>query len=181
MDTIKSINLIRAKTMLSPQMELLTQLLQKVSLWALVALAGTGIVVGGTFYVLRARLNQVISTETQLSQVISQDVAKEGILITLKHQVTLTNSVLKSQKNIAKFLETLGTIVPASQLMGVSLADDNTVVLRIRATSIAQVISIIDALVKQSEGTAVRSPQLVSFSVGDAGIIDVVLLFRMVL
>jgi hypothetical protein len=166
---------------MSPQTEMMTSLLKKISLWALIVLIGSGMVVAGVFYYLQIRRDQVMNTEQQLSQDISQQVTTEGLLMSVKRQVTLINVVLGVQKPVGRLLTILETFISPSQLSSVSLDDQGVVLLTVKTSSITDVVSIVDALTNSSLGNTVRSPQLVSLSVTDSGNIAVVLSFHFLL
>ena len=88
---MKTINLIRAKIAMSPQAEMVTVLFRKLSLWALAILIVSGVLVSGIFYYLQVRRDQLIHTQQQLSQVISQSETKEGLLVSVKQRSALTS------------------------------------------------------------------------------------------
>ena len=73
--------------------------------------------------------------------------------------------------------DTLSTVVTSGQMTAVSLDDHNKVLLTIHAQSITDVISITDTLIKQTTTNLVRSPQLVSLTLGKDGGVNVGLSF----
>jgi hypothetical protein len=174
---MKTINLIRTKTALSPQVEMAAAYLRKLSLWALVILIVSGVVVSGIFYYLRVRQDQLVNTHRQLSESITQNTTKEGLLFTVKQRAALTNKILGIQQPVSKVFDTLSTVNTSGQMTDVSLDDHNTVLLTIHAESITDVVTIADALMGQVKENRVRSPQLVSLSLGKSGGVDVSLSF----
>ena len=174
---MKTINLIRAKIAMSPQVEMVTVLFRKLSLWALAILIVSGVLVSGIFYYLQIRRDQLIHTQQQLSQVISQSETKEGLLVSVKQRSALTSKILGVQHPVGKVFDTLFTVVTSGQMTAVSLDDHNKVLLTIHAQSITDVISITDTLIKQMTTNLVRSPQLVSLTLGKDGGVDVGLSF----
>jgi len=119
----------------------------------------------------------LIHTQQQLSQVISQSTAKEGLLVSVKQRSALTSKILGVQHPVGKVFDTLSTVVTSGQMTAVSLDDHNKVLLTIHAQSITDVISITDTLIKQTTTNFVRSPQLVSLTLGHDGGVDVGLSF----
>lgn len=174
---MKTINLIRAKTAMSSQSGMVMVLFRKLSLWALAILIGSGVLVSGMFYYLQVRHEQLIHTQQQLLEVISQSTAKEGLLVSVKQRSALTNKILGVQHPVGKVFDTVGAIISAGQTSGISFDDRNTVALTIHAQSITDVISITDTLIKQTTANLVKAPQLVSFTLGKDGGVDVGLSF----
>ena len=177
MAPVTTINLIRTKTATSPQLDMVTAQLRKFSLWALVALILSGSIVSAIFYYLRVRSGQLTNAKQQLSQTISQNMTKEGLVVAFKQRVALTNKILGVQKPVGKVFDTLSTFVSVGQVSSVSLDDQNNVVLTIRAQSITDVVSIVDALMSQAATKTVRAPQLVSLALGRSGGVEVTLSF----
>lgn len=177
MEPVKSINLIRTKTTTSPQVEMVTTLFRKLSLWALALLIVSGVLVSGIFFYLQNREQQLVNTQRQLSQSIAQSTTKEGLLVALKHRAALTNKILGVQQPVGKVFDTLSTFVSPGQMTSISIDDHNKVLLGIHAQSITDVISVVDSLIKQMTANHARAPQLVSLSLGRIGDVDVTLSF----
>jgi len=179
MEPVKTINLIRTKTAISPQLEIVTTLFRKLSLWALALLIVSGILVSGIFFYLQIREQQMANTRQQLSQAIAQSTTKEGLLFAVKQRGVLTNKILGVQQPVGKVFDTLSTFSTLGQMTAVSLDDHNKVLLAIHAQSITDVISIVDALIKQTTSNHTRAPQLVSLllSPENKGGVDVILSF----
>jgi len=174
---MKTINLIQTKTPVSPQMEMATVFLRKLSLWVLVIFVVSGTIVGGIFYYLRVRDQNETNVDQQLSQEISQSTIKEGLLLALKQRILLTNKIIAVQKPVNKLFDTVAAFIPLGQVNALSLDDNNTVLLTIHAQSMKDMISPVDALIQQIAARTLRSPQLVSLSFKDDGSIDVTVSF----
>lgn len=177
MEPVKIINLIRTKTAMSPQAGMVAELLRKLSLWSLAILIVSGVVVSGIFYYLRVREEQLANTKRQLSESIAQSTTKEGLLVSVKQHVALMNKILGVQQPVSKVFDTLAAFSTPGQMTAVSLDDHYKVSLMIHAQSITDVVSITDALIKQTTINRVRAPQLVSLSLGKDGGVDVGLSF----
>lgn len=162
---------------MSPQAEIVTVLFRKLSLWALVILIGSGVLVSGMFYYLQVRHGKLVHTQQQLSQVISQSTVKEGLLVSVKQRSALMSKILGVQHPVGKVFDTLPTVITSGQMTAIVLDDHNKVLLTIHTQSITDVISITDTLIKQTTANLVRSPQLVSLSLGQDGGVDVGLSF----
>jgi hypothetical protein len=173
-----TINLIQTKTAISGPMGLVIDLLRKLSLWSLVGIFGIGVIITGVFYYVKIRTDQLVSTQQQLSQVIAQNATKEGLLAAVKHQVTLTSKIMGVQQPVGKLFGTLSTFIPDDRITKMTFGDSNQVVLIFQSPSVTDVISIVDAFVKQSTIQGIRAPQLMSLSIENSGNIDVTLAFN---
>lgn len=178
---MNTINLIRAKTLVSPQMETIIRFFQRLSFYAFVLLIASGIIAGGAWYYFTIQRNQLTKTEQELSLSISQNTVKEGLLLAVKHHVGLANAILNEQTPVGKLFDILGMVISPDQLSTVSIDNHNQVLMTIRVSSINDIIAIVDAVVKQSDAHFLRSPQLMSFSITDAGNLTISLSFIAVL
>jgi hypothetical protein len=170
---MKTINLIPIKPEESPQTGIVTSLLRRLSLWAFMIFIVSGILVGGLYYYTKVRLEQLQSTKQDLSQIVSQSVTKEGLLASLKQRTTLITKILGVQKPVGKILDLIVSFVPPSGISNVSFDDKNNVSVSIHASSINDVLSITDTLIKQTAANRVQAPQLVSFTIGRTGGFDI--------
>ncbi len=177
MESGKIINLIQSKTGVSPQLESLTLVLRKLSLWTLAILVISGIAAAGIFYYMKVRVEQLMEKQQQLVQIITQSTTTEGLLGSVRQRVALTNKIIGVQQPVGKVFDMLSTFVSPDQISGLSLDEKNNVSLMIHAQSIPEVVSITDALVKQTLVNRVRTPQLVFLSFGERGGVEVGLSF----
>jgi hypothetical protein len=173
MDSVNKINLIQNRTEVSPQAGIVTALFRKLSLWALVILIVCGLSVGGFFYFVRIRTEQLAVKKQQFSELITQNTVKEGLLVSLKQRAALTKKVLGVQQHVDIVFDVLTAFVSFDHVTNVSLDDTNTVSVIIHAGSIPDVISMTDAMMKLNATSRIRAPQLVSFTLGREGGVDV--------
>jgi hypothetical protein len=101
----------------------------------------------------------------------------EGLLESVRQRVALTNKIFGVQQPVGKVFDMLTAFVSPVQISALSLDEKNKVSLTIHAQSITDVISVTDALVKQTTINRVRAPQLVTLSLGENGGVDVGLSF----
>ena len=169
MDAVRKINLIPIKQEESQQNEIVIALIQRLSLWALVIFIVSGIAVGGTYFFIKVRYDQLVSTKKELSQVIEQNATKEGLLASVKQRTALITKILGIQLPVGQVFDVLVTFVSPSEITEVSVDEKNNVSVLIHAVSIDEVISITDGLIKQATANRLRAPQLVSFGIGRTG------------
>ncbi len=174
---MKNINLIQTRAASNPQMEIVATLLRRLSLWALAILIVSGIAVSVIFYYVRAREEQVTQTKQELSLIVTQSTAKEGLLASVKQRAGQITKIFGVQKQVSKVFDLVDTLISPNQITSVSLDDANNVSLVIHAQSITEAVSITDALVRETVLKRVRSPQLVSLVLGKDGGIDIGLSF----
>jgi hypothetical protein len=180
-DAVRKINLIPIKPEESPQNRIVMALFRRLSLWALVIFIVSGIAIGGTYYFMKVRYDQLLSTKQDLSRIVEQNAVKEGLLASVKQRTALITKILGVQLPVGKVFDLLVTVVPPSQITRVTVDEKNNVAVSIHASSIDDVLSITDALIKQATANRVRAPQLVSLAFGRTGGIDIGLSFVAVL
>lgn len=174
---MKTINLIRTKTAMSPQTGPVADVLRKISLWALALLVVSGVLTSGIFFYLQNRQQQLVNTKQQLLQTIAQSTTKEGLLAALKQRAALTEKILGVRQPVATVFDTLSTFTTPGQVTSVALDDHSKVFFAIHSESMTDVISLVDALLKQVAANRARAPQLVSLGFGHSGGIDVAFSF----
>lgn len=174
---MKTINLIQTRVSPNPQMEIVAALLRRISLWALAILIFSGVAVSAIFYYIRAREEQLAQTKQQLSQIVTQSTAKEGLLASVKQRSAQITKIFGVQKQVSKVFDLIAALISPNQISSVSLDDANNVILMIHAQSIPEAVSITDVLVTQTTLNKVRAPQLVSFVLGKDGGIEIGLSF----
>jgi hypothetical protein len=173
MDSEHSINLIQTSTGLSPQAVIMMTLFRTLSLWVLAIFIVSGVAVGGIFYYLRIRNEELTAKQQQLSQSIAQNATAEGLLVSVTQRSALTKKIVDIQQPVDTVFDTLAVFVSPGEITNVSLEDNDTVSVMIHAQSITEVISMTDALVKLTSANRIRAPQLVSLALGNDGGIDV--------
>lgn len=173
MDDVRKINLIQTKPEESPQTRIVTTFLQRLSLWALTVFIASGIAVGGMYYYLKVRYDQLVITHRDLSQIITQNATKEGLLASVKQHAALITKIIGVQQPVGNVFDMLTSFVSPGQMSDVSLDDKNKVSLSIHAASIDEVISVTDTLIKQTAENRIRAPQLVFLRLAKTGGFDV--------
>lgn len=131
MESEKIINLIQSKTDVSAQMEPVTLLLRKLSLWALLILVISGIAVSGIYFYMKVRGEQLTEKKKQLLQSITQSATTEGLLVSVRQRVALTNKIFGVQQPVGKVFDVLSMFVSPSQVSTLSLDEHNKVSLTI--------------------------------------------------
>jgi hypothetical protein len=180
MDIPKNINLIPTKPEEPRQTGIVLAFFRRLSLWALAIFLVSGILVGGAYYYLTVRYDQLVATRQELSQIITQNATKEGLLASIKQRTQLVTKILGVQQPVGTVFDVLTSFVSPSQVSDVSVDEKNTVIVSIHAASIDDVITITDALIKQTAAHRIQAPQLISFKLGETGGVDVGLLFTAV-
>lgn len=177
MDPTRKINLIQIKHEESPQTGVIFAFLQRLSLWALVVFIASGILIGSVYYVMKTRYDQMVITRRNLTEIITQNATKEGLLASIKARTGLINKIFEFQKPVGNVFDLLTAILVPSQITDVTVDEKNTVAVLFHAGSIDEVVSITDNMIKQAEANRIRSPQLISLKLATTGGIDVGLSF----
>ncbi len=176
-----TINLIKTKTSSSPQLEALEAVLKKISFGGLLALIISSVAVGGLFFYLRAQKEQLEGTKATLTQSITQNTNKEGLLLSIRQRISIIDKIQANKSPAGPLFDILGTVVSPSQLFGLALDDHNEAIVTIHVKSIDDVVTIVDLLLKAVEEKQAKSPKLVSLTLARDGTIEVALSFVTVL
>ncbi len=177
MDAPRIINLIPAKPEESPQTGIIMAFAQRLSLWALAIFLVSGVVIGGAYYYLKLRYDQLVITRQELSQIITQNATKEGLLVSIKQRTALITKIFSVQQPIGDVFDMIVPYVTPGQISDVSMDDKNNVSLSVHVASIDDAVAITDALIKQTAANRVRAPQLDTLQLTKTGIINVRLSF----
>ncbi len=177
MDAVRKINLIQTKPETSAQTGVVTVFFWRLSLWVLAIFIVSGILAGGVYSYLKIQYDRLATARQELSQIITQNALKEGLLFSIKQRTALITKIMGIQQPVGRVFDMLTSFIPPGQMSDVSVDDKNNVTLSIRAASIDEVISITDVLIKQATAKQIRAPQLISLKFGTTGDIDVGLSF----
>ena len=177
MDAVRKINLIPIKPEESAQNGIVIALIRRLSLWAVTIFIVCGIAVGGTYYFMKVRYDQLQSTKQELSQTVLQSATTEGLLTSIKQRTGLITKILGVQLPVSKVFDLIVSFVSPGEISEVAVDEKNKVTLTVHASSIDDVLSITDAMIQQATAKLIRAPQLVSFGLGRTGGIDIGLSF----
>jgi hypothetical protein len=178
MDPVRTINLIQTKQQEeSPQMGIVIAFSRRLSLWALTIFIVSGIVIGGMYYYLKVRYDQLVATRQELTQNITQNATKEGLLASVKQRTALITKIFGVQQPVGNVFDLLTSFLSPGQMSDVSIDEKNNVSFTIHTASIDDVISVTDTLIKQTTEHHIKAPQLTSLTLAKTGGFDVGLSF----
>lgn len=140
--------------------------------WSLAALLGVGIIIGSTFFFLKARSGQMSSENTQMGGQIDAQVVKEGILVSLKERSDVAGKALEAVRPWGNLFPILIQIAPATQLKSLSIDETTRVSLLLSLGSVDDAVTVVTNVISLSGLHTVRSPQLLSFSIKDDGTVQ---------
>lgn len=169
MPQASEINLLRAKTGHSAWFVAVVGQLKTVGIWGLVAVLALGMVIGGTFILLKSQLVSLTAQERQLSAAISGDSRKEALLLVLKKQVGIAGKVLTSQKQWGQALDVVLQIASPPTLSAVNVDDKGQLTLKLKASSIDEAAAIVARLMAEVGQNHVKNPVLSEFELSSDG------------
>lgn len=158
---ISDINLIKAHTEFSPELITIERRLKTASFIAIMSLLVGGLLVGGTYFFLQARLESLKQEEHRLMDSLSRTSQKEGLYLSLKDRVSLVSKVVAQQISQADVLPILGRIAPPGQsVAGFSVDEKRSVSVGIVATSVEDLAASVTRVVEEAKSQHIRNPVL---------------------
>ncbi len=173
------INLINKRAVSGP-MAVLTTLEPKIRMvawWGLLGLLGTGVFLGLAFLFVSSRYRRLEEQKTQLTQQLRAASAKEGIVISLKQRITVAQKALDAARPWGKLFPLLEQIGPVNQFVTLTVDDTGRVNTIIEVQSIDEAVNVVSNAINLSANKALRSPQLLSFSLREIGTVQLGLSF----
>lgn len=171
------INLLRAKTGVSPEITQLSVQLRRISLIAVIAVLITGSVVAGTYFYLQSTLTTLMNQKSQLLANITANARKETLYRLLKGQLGIAGKVIKTQKQWSGALDLVERITGSSQLTGFSLNDKKQLLIALQAPSVEDAATTITGIISEAGQNHLKNPVLQSFQMDPDGTIKMSLVF----
>ncbi len=170
--TRRTINLIKTKTSVLPELEVAETYLRKAGSFLVISLVVSGLIVGGVFVYLSLSLERTQQDKQTLTRSITESSVKEGLLAAIKARSVIAGNIIGNQKPVARLFDTIAATAPSTNLASVSFDENSEVVIAVRAQSLDEVMVIANALIKQQEERRVNNPKLVSLTLSREGTIE---------
>lgn len=178
---MRNINLIRTKTTIPPELEVLALWLGRISTFTLIGLIITGVITGGIFFYVQLRVNTLTDRKDALIQQVTQETTKEGLLLATKSRSGIVDKLLQTKKPLEQILDTVTRFVSKEQLIALTYDDTGRTVIRAHASSLDEVVVMVDGLVKEVTAKRLRQAQLVSLMFESSGGMQVSFSFTTIL
>ena len=145
--------------------------------WGLIGLLGTGILLGLIYFFITSRYQALETQKTQIIQELKTNSVKEGIVISLKSRISVVQKALDVARPWGKLFPLLEQIGPVNSFVTLSVDESGRVSTIIEVQSIDDAVAIVTHTLELAGLKSLRSPQLLSFSMREAGIVQIGLSF----
>lgn len=153
------INLLKAKTLLTPQMVAVEKQLKKTSLIILVFLVFTGMLFGMGYLVLRQKYEILFQKRQAAIAAISREIRKEGLLMSMKDRITNVKKVFDVQESWPGVFDLTARIV-GSKKTSFSINDTREIGLTIKTDSLEEAFVVVDQVLTEAKSQLLTHPVL---------------------
>lgn len=153
------INLLKAKTLLTPQMLLIEEQLRKASLIFLGLLLLVGVFFGVGYLVLRQRYEGLFQKREDAKAAIAGEIRKEGLLMSIKDRLALSKKVLDIQESWPEVLRLTARIM-GNKNTSFSISDARSIGLSIKTDSLEEAFAVVDQVLTEANAKTLANPTL---------------------
>lgn len=154
------INLLKAKTLLTPQMLAIEEQLRRASLIFLLFLLGTGIFFSVGYLILRRSHEGLVADKQAVMTAISAQTRKEGLSLSIKDRLTIAGKIIEQEKSWIAVLDLIERIVGSGKHTSFTVNDKEEVSLSINTASLEEAFVVVDHVLTESKTKALAHPIL---------------------
>ncbi|MBI4066662.1 hypothetical protein HY411_03010 [Candidatus Gottesmanbacteria bacterium] len=171
------INLLKAKTMLSPQILAIEQQLRTISLLLLLILLFTGMFFGVGYVILRQKFQQVSDQKQSVAAAISGELRKEGLYLSIKDRLMITSGILEMQRSWLGVLDLIDRIIGIESRTSFTVDQQDAVSLSITNDTLEETFVVIDRILAEVTAKTMANAILESVQYQKDGTVRVLLTF----
>lgn len=171
------INLLKAKTMLTPQLLAAEQQLRTISLIFLILLLFTGIFFGVGYVILRQKYQQVSEQKQTVMAAISGELRKEGLYLSIKERLALASGILEAQRSWLGVLDLIGRVIGQQSRMSFTVDQQDAVGLNVTNSTLEETFVFMDRVLSEVAAKNMANPILESVKYNMDGSVQVQLTF----
>lgn len=153
------INLLKAKTLLTPEMVAIEEQLKKTSLILLTLLFLTGIFFGVGYLILRQKYESLSYERQAAMTAISGEIRKEGLLMSMKDRLASAKKVVDVQESWPGVFDLTARIV-GSKKTSFAINDKREIGLTIKTDSLEEAFIVIDQVLTEANSKLLANPVL---------------------
>lgn len=144
-------------------------ILRKVASWYLGSLFVVGMIVGGLFFFIQARVTQTEARKVSLVREINAQSAKEGILVALKNRIGIAGKALDAAKPWGNLFTIMNGIADPESFTSISIDDTGRVSATLELFSVDDAVVVIANIMSLSIEKSLKTPQMLGFTFKDDG------------
>lgn len=159
MHTSSDINLLKAKTLLTPEMVVIEQQLRKTSLILLTILVLTGIFFGTGYLILRQKYASLSYERQAAMTAISGEIRKEGLLMSIKDRLASAKKIVDVYESWPVVFD-LTARIAGSKKTSFAINDKREIGLTIKTDTLEEAFIVVDQILTEESSKLLANPIL---------------------
>lgn len=177
MSGTSDINLLKAKTMLSPRLLAMEGQLRAASLVLLFALLLTGMVFGVGYVIFRRQHDRLLAQQQSLTTAIGTQIHKEGFYTSLKDRLTIVGNILQGQRSWLGVLDLIDRVTSSGARTSFTVNEKDEVSLTITSETLEEALGVVERVLGEVSDKTIANPILDSVQYGKDGTVHLSLTF----
>ncbi len=177
MSKSSDINLLKAKTMLTPQLIAMEGQLRTASLVLLLVLLLTGVFFGVGYVILRRQHDTVSVQKQSLMTAIGGELRKEGFYTSLKDRLAIVGKILEGQRSWLGVLDLIDRVTATGSRTSFTVSEKDEVSLTITNNTLEDTFDVVGRLLAEVADKTIANPILESVQYQKDGSVRVSLTF----
>lgn len=177
MNKSSDINLLKAKTVLTPQLVAIEGQLRTASLAVLLVLLLTGMFFGVGHVILRRQYNTVSAQKQSLMTAIGRELQKEGFYTSLKDRLTIVGRILEGQRSWLGVLDLIDRVTASGTRTSFTVNENDEVSLGVTNDTLEDTFGVVDRMLAEVAAKTMANPILESVQYQKDGTVRVSLTF----
>jgi hypothetical protein len=169
MATSNTINLIKTKTIATPEHEAITASLRRSGYIMLIILISLGLLTGVLYTLFSAEENNLINQKKEYMSRVESDREIEGFFRSIKERTRIVRLTIASKKPWSQLLTQVQSVVSPPILTNIAVDNKDTVIITVTSPSVDTILPIVNTLMNQAQGGRIRQPNLVSLQILKTG------------
>lgn len=171
------INLLKAKTMLTPQLVAIEGQLRTTSLLLLLILLFTAMFFGVGYAILRRQHDMVSAQKQSLAGAVSRELRKEGLYTSLKDRLAIATNILEGQRSWLGVLDLIDRVTGVPSRTSFTVNENDEVSLVITNETLEDTFALVERMLAEVAVKTVANPILESVQYQKDGTVGVSLTF----
>ena len=171
------INLLKAKTMLTPQLVAIEGQLRIVSLVLLILLFSTGLFFGVGYVIFRRQHENLSAQKQSLISAITRELRKEGLYASMRDRLAIAGRIVENQRSWVNIMDLINRVTSTGSQTSFTLGENDDVSLNIESDTLEETFGIIDRVLAEVSQRTMVNPVLQSVLYKEDGTVFLSLTF----
>ena len=171
------INLLKAKTMLTPQLVAIEGQLRIASLALLILLLSAGMFFGVGYVILRRQYEVVSAKKQSLMAAIGRGLRKEGFYSSLKDRLAIVGRIIEGQRSWLGILDLIDRVTASGARTSFTVNEKDEVSLSIENDTLEETFGVVERILAEVSAKTMANPTLESVQYQKDGMVRVSLTF----